>query len=503
MSFSALSAQSTALASIGGCNLAAFFSSASMSSPQAGALLLSVVAGVLLCISGPSELPEVAIGVLGACIYLMYQTRSLTPKKAKKMKVADANAPTLTGSTRHSGESERRRSAPKPRATHEPRQEYRQESIVPVQSVVFQSVGWEAEVPELLHQICPNEESDLMVQQLVRAVQRALQPLIPEAEVVGCASGNIKGKRAFGVAIPEVDIVMTVSPGVLIDRLKSRLPNGAYLAKLDAKKLQKAAIRACADQLVSVGGFKFRRSAFKGEEPKFTLLAPAALAAGDCTTAIDFSVNAATPLQATALFREVSKHDPRASDVILLMRRWARDRGIAHAARGHLSPYGWTLLATYFLQTSAVEGGSGMLPAVPSVSSKSPAPGSGAIVSPKLSSAELFKRCLLFYSKFNWRKEGVSVRLGRRTPPGLALPLNVTLSWDGKSTHVAPSIEDPFDESRNIAASMTAEGVVRLGEELSRASRLISDDASLSQLLELWAPEEGNPAVDAAEARPR
>merc|ERR1719162_462266 len=425
------------------------------------------------------------------------------------MKVADAQAaPAYAGSTKHPAEHARRRSTPKhsqrPRAVSEPGHSLRQESIVPVPSVVFNSVGWEGEVQELLQQIRPNEASDRMVQQLVRAVQRALHPLIPEAEVVGCASGNIKGKRAFGVAIPEVDIVMTVSPGVLKSRLKSRLPNGAYLAKLDAKKLQKAAIRACADQLVSVGGFKFRRSAFKGEEPKFTLLAPAALVAGDYTTAIDFSVNAATPLQATGLFREVAKHDPRASDVILLMRRWARDRGIAHAARRHLSPYGWTLLATYFLQTSAVEGGSGMLPAVPSVSSKSPAPGSSAIVSPKLSSAELFKRCLLFYSKFNWRKEGVSVRLGRRASPGLALPLNVALSWDGKSTHVAPSIEDPFDEIRNIAASMTAEGVVRLGEELSRASRLISDDASLSQLLELWAPEEEvKPAADAAEAGPR
>merc|ERR1719162_2303916 len=297
------------------------------------------------------------------------------------MKVADAQAaPAYAGSTKHPAEHARRRSTPKhsqrPRAVSEPGHSLRQESYVPVPSVVFQSVGWEAEVPELLHQIRPNDDSDRMVQQLARAVQRALRPLIPEAEVVGCASGNIKGKRAFGVAIPEVDIVMTVDPAVLIDRLKSRLPNGAYLAKLDAKKLQKAAIRACADQLVSVGGFKFRRSAFTGEEPKFTLLAPASLAAPvDCAIAIDFSVNAATPLHAAALFREVAQLDTRAGDVVLLMRRWARDRGIAHAARGHLPPYGWALLATYFLQTGAVEEGrSGILSVLPGVSKTPQAP---------------------------------------------------------------------------------------------------------------------------------
>lgn len=464
-----------------------------MSSPQASALLVCAVAGMFLCIFGPSELPELAIGTLGAVVYAMYQTRRFSPKKAKKVKVADASP---ANSARIAGEPERRRNSVKPKAPREMlRHEIRQESVVPVSQVAFQGVGWDAEVPELLRQIRPHADSDRLVQQLVRAVQRALHPIIPEAEVIGCASGNVKGKRAFGVAIPEVDIVMTVNPAVLIDRLRSRLPNGSYLAKLDAKKLQKSAIRACADQLVSVGGFKFRRSAFKCEEPKFTLIAPGSMALGDCTIALDFSVNAATPLQAAAFFREVARMDSRASDVVLLLRRWARDRGIAHAARGHLSPYGWTLLATYFLQTSAVNDKYGILPAMPGASAASP----GLHPDATVSSADLFKRCLLFYSKFDWRKEGVSVRLGSRAPPGLALPLNVTLSPDKTCTYMAPSIEDPFDERRNIAASMTFDGVVRLGQELDRAGKLVSEDASLSRLLKLWAPEEHDDASSPTE----
>lgn len=479
-----------------------------MPSSPAGALLLVVVAGALLCTFGPSELPELVIGFLGAIAYTVSQKRRLSPRKAKKVKAFDSDTTRTTSvltcvDSSRPVVSERRRSTLKQRVQQEiPRHEhrgYRQESVAPVSKVVFQSIGWEAEVHELLPQIRSNEDSDRLVQLLVRAVRRALHGLIPEAEVVGCANGNIKGKRAFGVAIPEVDIVMTVNPAVLIDRLESRLPNGAYLAKLDAKKLQKAAIRACADQLVSVGGFKFRRSAFKVEDPKFTLLAPASVAAGDCTVAIDFSVNSATPLQAAALFREVMKLDSRASDVILLMRRWARDRGIAHAARGHLSPYGWTLLATYFMQTGAVDERTGILPPVTGVST-STTPARFSDVFPELTSAELFKRCLLFYSRFDWRKEAVSVRSGTRGPPGFALPLNVTLASDKKSTYVAPSIEDPFNENRNIAASMSADGVMRLGEELERANKLISDNASLSELLNLWAPEEREASEGATDA---
>lgn len=545
-----------------------------MLTQQAVALLGSAVTGVLLCIFG-SEVPELAVALLGISMYFIYQ-----PRRVKKVRKAAADAKVLperecspksdwrranarpsaphasrveyrrervaraasAAANRDGWEAEfpmlfaperryasarprtplaprqeyrfesvapvadavcrsvgweaeaaefvapqRRLASARPRAPHAPKQEYRQAHIVPVASVAFRSVGWEEEVPELLQQIRPNEESDRMVQQLVQTVQRAIHTLFPEAEIVGCASGNIRGKRAFGVAIPEVDVVMTVNPTLLVDRL-SRLRKGTYPANLDAKKLQKAAIRACTDQLVSVGGFKFRRSALRGDEPKFTMVAPVSAAAGDCVIAIDFSVNAATPLQAAALFRSVTMLDPRASDVILLTRRWARDRGIAHAAQGHLPPYGWTLLATYFLQTGAVEEGSGILPAAPGVSGKTKAPRSDAVVAPELSAAELFKRCLLFYAKFRWREECVSVRTGRRAPPGLALPLHVTFSRDGKARQVAPSIEDPFNEGRNIAASMSAEGVVRLGEEFDRASGLIAMDASLAQLLELWTP---------------
>merc|ERR550514_2187257 len=114
---------------------------------------------------------------------------------------------------------------------------------------------------------------------------------------MGFASGDISRGHAFGVAIPEVDIVVSVDPKAIVSRLRCRLAKGSQTSELlDMRKLQKSAIRAFTDLLVSKGGFKFRRSAFRGQEPKVTLLAPASLGLFPQAIPIDFSVNATTPL---------------------------------------------------------------------------------------------------------------------------------------------------------------------------------------------------------------
>merc|ERR1719162_149954 len=147
--------------------------------------------------------------------------------------------------------------------------------------------------------------------------------MIPEIEVLGFASGDLTRKKAFGVAVPDVDVVVNVNPIILAERLGGRheaFNNG----KLDPKKLQKSAIRACTDRLVSVGGFKFRRSAFRGEEPKVTLLAPASFGLTSDAIPIDFSVNAAVPMYNAALLTECGQMEPRARELILLVKRWAK-----------------------------------------------------------------------------------------------------------------------------------------------------------------------------------
>merc|ERR550532_1907327 len=155
-------------------------------------------------------------------------------------------------------------------------------------------------------------EDDKIVGQLANVVKKTISQLVPEVEVVGFASGDLKRNKAFGVAVPEVDIIANISPDVLEQRLRLRNKMGEKKSfeSVDVHKLRKSAIRAFTDSLVSEGGFKFRRSAFRGKEPKVTLMAPRSLGLTNQNVPIDFSVNADTPLCNASLLGEIGRADP-------------------------------------------------------------------------------------------------------------------------------------------------------------------------------------------------
>jgi len=382
------------------------------------------------------------------------------------------------------------RSAPQP--------EVRKPSNMPIVAPNLTSTDWDSQIAEMLTLIAPTVDDDKIVAKLARRIQLAIQPMIPEVEVVGFASGSVGRNKAFGVAVPDVDIVAHISPSVLV---RSHPRNS------DARKLRKSAIRACTERLVSTGGFKFRRSAFRGDEPKVTLLAPASFELAQDAIPIDFSVNAATPLQNAALMTECGQIDPRARGLILMVKRWAKDRGICHAAKGHLSPYTWGLLSIFFLQVS--NGEEPLLPKLGEFKMASGLMNKSVPCAPRSwkpptncnkSIGSLFKEFLNFYnSQFNWATEAVSVRHGCRQPPGTNLPLHVIVH-DSQKTEVGPSIEDPFDETKNLGSGMHVTSFARLREELARAAELIAKGIPLVELLEPWAPPETHePASDMVE----
>jgi DNA polymerase sigma len=367
--------------------------------------------------------------------------------------------------------------------------EIRKPSNVPIVAPNLQGEDWDSQIEEMLVLIAPTIDDDKVVAKLAQRIQLAIKPMIPEVEVVGFASGSVGRNKAFGVAIPEVDIVAHISPSVL---MRSHPRNS------DARKLRKSAIRACTERLVSTGGFKFRRSAFRGDEPKVTLLAPASFELAQDAIPIDFSVNAATPLQNAALITECGQIDSRARGLILMVKRWAKDRGICHAAKGHLSPYTWGILSIFFLQVS--NGTEPLLPKLGEFKMASGLMNKSATDIPERtwkpptncnkSVGILFKEFLDFYnSQFDWATEGVSVRYGCRQQPGTNLPLHVIVH-ESQKTEVGPSIEDPFDEAKNLGSGMHATSFARLKEELARACSLIAKRAPLVELLEPWAPPE-------------
>lgn len=473
--------------------------------------LLNMILPVLavFCAVVPLDISHLVFALSGALVFAVIQ--SVQPKTKKSPKQisprmcwkSDRTPSVVVDQTAKPPTTRKVRNAKPQAVVKKDYEEVRKPSSVPIVAPVFQSLHWEDQIHELLSQIAPTAEDDKIVARLASHVRTAIQKKVSEVEVVGFTSGDLKRNKAFGVAVPEVDIVANINPDVLENCLRAKSsgkPSNVKPPICDGHRLRKTAVRAFTDVLVSDAGFKFRRSAFRNEEPKVTLLAPQILSGCDHAIPIDFSVNAISPLHNAALMMECSKMEPRAKELILLVKRWAKDRGICHAAKGHLSPYSWTLLCIFFLQAREEP----LLPPLDGFkkasvlctttsASKDRVEGSGtpdvAGQCSETTSAMLFKEFLSFYSaKFDWRSEAISIKAGKRSKPGLKLPLHIIVCDNGE-TEVGPSIEDPFDETVNLGSTMGRISLARLQEEVSRAHQMCSDGSSLAQLLEPWAPE--------------
>lgn len=359
---------------------------------------------------------------------------------------------------------------------------FRQESKVPVQPPTFQSTGFSAQVSELLELITPSEASERVAKELAAYTQSIIQEMLSGASVEGFANADVLRGTAFGVAVPEIDLVVSADPDCLEQQLQGRLSKGGIpKARMDARKMQKSAIRACTDLLVAAGGFKFRRSAFRCEEPKVTLMGPSTMSVSGQGIPVDFSVNCATPGCHAALVTACGEIDPRSRWLILLVRRWSKDRGVCHVARGHLPPYGWTLLAIFFLQAKEK-----LLPPISGmkIGNDYVVQTNGTGHSAEGTVGSLFSRFIGFYrNEIDLQKEVVSLRLGTRETISLG-------TFDDEAVRPLVHIEDPFDAERNFGAGLSSEGLQRLREELLRADKMLlaGEEALLSEVLEPWAP---------------
>jgi len=353
-------------------------------------------------------------------------------------------------------------------------------SVVPVAAPTFQASGWEAEVEELLARLVPSSESEATMARILRSIERTLAAAFPGARISGYASSGIQSGAAFAVAVPELEVVITMDPST------------AAGSATEAQKWHKSVLRAVTDRLVARAAFKFRRSAFRNEAPAVTLLAPASGSSTEEATPLNLSINNAIPCRGTALVKECGHKDPTARALILLVRRWAKDRGLSHTAAGHLSPYAWTMLAIYFLQVGAPSGR--LLPPVADFATYAKVNGVKGGGQPEITAtpstsapAELLQAFFRFFAKeFNWQQEAVCPRSGCRASPSSELQQHII----APGQEVAPSIEDPFDRTKNLGSCLTHQSLARLREEFLRADSICTDTPSLASLLEPWAPPE-------------
>mmetsp|Transcript_31537 Transcript_31537/g.69078 ORF Transcript_31537/g.69078 Transcript_31537/m.69078 type:complete len:554 (+) Transcript_31537:90-1751(+) len=406
---------------------------------------------------------EVAFVLLGSLGFALRQIQlKVRPSSANTREFSDDRVPVVQKRNRRPREIEADKKSVKT--------ERKKRDVQPIEQVKLLSSDWEAEVEELLSQIGMTPDCEKLVQRLVDAAKEALSPLIPNVEVSGYSAGNPMLNNAFSHAMPRIKVVAKATSEQILKiaeaRHKSPLPT-------EGREVDEYAIRVFTRQLVSEAGFMFGRTAFSMDEVWTVLRVPLTLGLCPETVTIALSVNSDTPLHSATLLTECSKLDRRVAPLCLLVRRWTRDRGIQYASQGHFPAYAWNLITVFFLQVS---GESILPPIAEGFSAKTVGDIQGQNSSKSV--AALFKDLIAFYARdFDWQREDIRVRLGVR----------------GKRTDMAPLlekpfVEDPFCVKRNVGANMTPVGAERLREELQRADQLCSRDASLKELLYLWAP---------------
>ncbi|CAE7658445.1 cid16 [Symbiodinium pilosum] len=451
--------------------------------PSNNLLILLVLTAI--CIVVPLDLTQLIFACLGAfCYYvvqLLQRTVSLPASGTKKLKACTA-PDSDSSSERPIREVRKPKRIPTTRkpGTHVDTQA--QTPAVPIVAPKFEGHSLQEEVQELVSQIMPTAASQRGVDRLAEAIRVMLASSLPEVEVVGFASSDLSRGRANGVAVPDVDIVINVRP----DRVSPKVASRPAKVSTDPRMLQKWALRHCADRLVSAGGFKFRRSGFRGNEPKMTLLVPSELGIFNQAVPIDIAVNAVSPLHSAALLTECGNISPRSKELILLIRRWAKDRGVCHAPKGHLSPYVWSLLAVYYLQVAERSEGA-LLPPVEefeAIAHLLPDRGAKKTWQAKEEAmnvpvSQLLRGFMQFYNNFPWKQQAICVLKGVAGPAPLSLPINLIEHDDGKTVECGPNIEDPFAPKTNLGSSMTWWSFQRLREELARATSLLTEEHAL------------------------
>mmetsp|Transcript_32716 Transcript_32716/g.52097 ORF Transcript_32716/g.52097 Transcript_32716/m.52097 type:complete len:512 (+) Transcript_32716:115-1650(+) len=483
-------------------------------------LLVGLLCASLICVCIPFELDQLIFALLGAISYVALQKGSRAGKTRcqreaeREYKQNNSNkqmcASVSSNRHRHVRSASRSDVAPRARVT---RPDVFKISALPVLPPKFDSCGFDAEVHELVKQLTPNADEIIGVERLAQYVQEIIQEVLPQAGVTAFVHGSLKRGTAFSVAVPELDLVTSVPLAQLMHCCRGRLGLQVY----GVQKCKKSAIRACTDRLLAKGGMRFRRSAFKGEEPRMTLLIMPELGFFTEGVPVDFSINALMPFYTSALLTESGKIEPRAKAIMLFVKRWAKDRGICHVAKGHLSPYVWSLLVMYFMQ---VREDGPLLPALENSqllsslrlhtdsagrpqfhkygeSAIAISASGGDVYACQPSLGRLFLEFVKFYScAFEWNNEAINVRLGRRARPDPRLPCVVFDSVVDQQKF-APAIEDPLSDHQNLSGSMNAVSLSRLHEELRRAVDLCERGASLTELLTPWAPEAENLVDDA------
>jgi len=297
----------------------------------------------------------------------------------------------------------------------------------------------------------PTVADDAITRKIAALTRRCVINLVPEAEVKCIASCNLKAIVQTGDK-PEIEVIVTVDPQVLANRLKKYFAEGnggidsqRIQEKLAPEALQKTATKLLSEKLNFV---RYWRSQFGGPECLIVLLISEAVGIADFPICMNFSVNTPNPLRIDNLQSKVSGS---CKELVALVGRWSRERGIKNVSRGQLNKYAWTLLAMHFSKHMSDN---------------------------TLGLKDMFKAFMSF--AMEWAENPQNIRFSDQ---------EVDIPAD-KQFFKLPYIEDLYQPGVDAAVLTTTEGMERIKEEVQRAHMLLEDDgeANVAKIFERWAP---------------
>eukprot|EP00928_Gymnodinium_smaydae_P000509 TRINITY_DN10198_c0_g1_i1.p1 TRINITY_DN10198_c0_g1~~TRINITY_DN10198_c0_g1_i1.p1 ORF type:complete len:535 (+),score=51.41 TRINITY_DN10198_c0_g1_i1:195-1607(+) len=356
----------------------------------------------------------------------------------------------------------------------------------------------------------PTREDQPTVSRIIRMCFEAFAvSSMPVDDVVGFPLTSLVDNNDVASIEVNINIVADINAMVAFMESKTKAAKPTLSdpeATKDTRKQAKRVLRSLCDALSSTGNFVPHYWMHSAGIPQFVVRVPASKLGAKRDIFVNMFVNNPFVEWQDVLdsaCRHLGTHE---AQLAFFVRRWARERGIAYAMKGHLSPFTWTLLVIYYLRH------------VPSGGDEDNTDASAAVI-------ELFVGFISFYLKRLLKcqdKIAISIDVDERdivhaelvSSEGAAdrgvhcmkdhirtcdlqSPMDATQASGGVPMHspacsnrALPCIENPFAPECDLGASMSSSNVFRLWEELWRASRLLEDCSALTlaELLSHWSP---------------
>uniref|UniRef100_A0A8C9TK78 polynucleotide adenylyltransferase n=1 Tax=Scleropages formosus TaxID=113540 RepID=A0A8C9TK78_SCLFO len=297
-----------------------------------------------------------------------------------------------------------------------------------------------------LFQACQQQNDDLEKKERCRAqLQKEIRALFPHSTVY-LAGSTLNG---FGSRSSDADLCLVIKDG----SQKLNTFSVLFLAYIERPQLIRAKVPI----------LKFRDKV-SGVE-------------------FDLNVNNIVGIRNTFLLRTYAYIESRVRPIILVIKKWARYRGINDASRGTLSSYSLVLMVLHYLQTLPE-------PVIPCLQKDYPecfsvsmdihlVPEGPKGIPPFISKnqstlGDLFLGFLKYYAKeFNWDKLMISVREAD------ALPKPNCREWKNKFI----CVEEPFDRSNTARAVHEKVKFDAIKAEFTESLRLLQLKKDLNAIL--------------------